>query len=365
MFLNRALMQIFVLIGCLSIALPAAAQEQQQQERKGVETMAQMRQQLHSADRFRNAAHPKMKLADMSGEITQGEYVIVDLTGSITRSPCPYTCEDRGLPAQHCRAWQSASDPEECYLQDTRIPSDAFPAIDNDKTASLPAADARGRMSADRESRTTDIIYQRRVYLGEGAQSELVRNASETLSSMKSEIPAALVREANCLAVFPAVHRAAAVVGGRSGDGVVTCRGEAGKWSALGFVDIVGASVGAQLGAERSELVLLFMNDNAQRKLENGQTAFGTDLSFALGTEDSADRAGTNLADVVAFARSAGTFVSAALDGVRIDIDEEDLREFYSENARFESVTRATYVGPDHPVIVQEFVQLMSAEDAG
>ena len=83
---------------------------------------------------LRNANHPNMTLS--TDVVRPGSYVIVDQSGSITRSTCPYSCKDRGLPENHCRSWPSVSNPGECYVQDTRIRSDAI----------ADTAQSRGRM---------------------------------------------------------------------------------------------------------------------------------------------------------------------------------------------------------------------------
>lgn len=63
---------------------------------------------------------------DKDGVLVAGEYEVISTNGSITRSKCPYTCEMRGLPKQYCKTWQSLKDKELCYVQDTRIPSNAI-----------------------------------------------------------------------------------------------------------------------------------------------------------------------------------------------------------------------------------------------
>ena len=69
--------------------------------------------------------HPKMTEVAPGEPLTAGTYIVIDPKGSITRSFCPYTCADRGLEKKHCKAWKSNREPDKCYLQDTRIPSDA------------------------------------------------------------------------------------------------------------------------------------------------------------------------------------------------------------------------------------------------
>lgn len=81
------------------------------------------------SQRLANARHPSMKLHVGDGDLQRGEYEIIDMSGGVTRSPCPYTCQDRGLSSKNCRAWQSQLDRRMCYVQDSRIPSQAIPRM--------------------------------------------------------------------------------------------------------------------------------------------------------------------------------------------------------------------------------------------
>jgi len=60
-----------------------------------------------------------------AGELERGEYEVIDLKGGLTRSYCPYTCADRGVEGKYCKTWKSVQNPELCYVQDTRLPSNA------------------------------------------------------------------------------------------------------------------------------------------------------------------------------------------------------------------------------------------------
>ena len=66
---------------------------------------------------------------DRDAQLPPNEYVKVDLEGGVTKSSCPYTCEDRGLAKEYCKIWESVLDANECYVQDIRIPSDAIPLM--------------------------------------------------------------------------------------------------------------------------------------------------------------------------------------------------------------------------------------------
>lgn len=79
-------------------------------------------------ERQANAKHVSRTLYKGNGEnVGRDQYIIVDLTGSTTRSGCPYGCEDRNLPKEHCKTWTSKQDASQCYVQDTRLKSSAMP----------------------------------------------------------------------------------------------------------------------------------------------------------------------------------------------------------------------------------------------
>lgn len=88
-------------------------------------------QSLASADegdrRIKEAGtQPVSMQEDTDGELNQNEYERVSTNDSITRALCPYTCDMRGLTQEICRSWKSLVDPSKCYVQDTRLPSNAI-----------------------------------------------------------------------------------------------------------------------------------------------------------------------------------------------------------------------------------------------
>ena len=90
------------------------------------------------------------------------------------------------------------------------------------------------------------------------------------------------LNKAECIAVFPSVIKAGFILGGKAGRGVASCRTKSG-WSAPAFFEIKGGSVGFQIGAEATDLVLLFMNTNGLKKLVNNKLELGADASIAAG----------------------------------------------------------------------------------
>ena len=63
---------------------------------------------------------------DQDGVLAMNEYEVISMNDSITRAKCPYTCEMRGIPKESCKTWQSQQDKQLCYVQDTRIASNAI-----------------------------------------------------------------------------------------------------------------------------------------------------------------------------------------------------------------------------------------------
>ena len=59
------------------------------------------------------------------GDIKPGEYQRISENGGLTRRPCPYSCEMKGIPRKNCKEWVSRRDTNLCYVEDTRLPSDA------------------------------------------------------------------------------------------------------------------------------------------------------------------------------------------------------------------------------------------------
>lgn len=113
-FLTIALFQLFFL-------QPAFSEEVTNEEQAATSSPG-----LSAEMRLRNAKHPKMTLHKGPDALKVGEYIIIDSLGAVTRSLCPYSCSDRGLPAEHCKTWPSIQDPTNCYVQDTRLKTKVF-----------------------------------------------------------------------------------------------------------------------------------------------------------------------------------------------------------------------------------------------
>jgi lipid-binding SYLF domain-containing protein len=162
----------------------------------------------------------------------------------------------------------------------------------------------------------------------------------EIMSAPDKAIPRRVLDDADCIAVFPQVIKAAFGIGGRGGRGVVVCRTASG-WSAPAFLNVGGASFGFQIGAESTDYVMLFMTPVSARSLLESNVKLGGSLSVAAGPIGREAEAATDLklnAQILSYSRSKGLFAGAALEGAVIEAANGDMKDAYGANATARSV---------------------------
>lgn len=160
----------------------------------------------------------------------------------------------------------------------------------------------------------------------------------ELLTAPDRGVPKELLEHCKCIAVLPGVVKAAIGYGARHGSGVMTCRTATG-WSAPAFVNISGGSVGFQLGAESSDLVLFFMTDRGARSLVNGsRITLGGKASVAAGPFGRSGEAATNLelkSEIYSYARSKGLFAGVSVEGARLAPNATDIANYYGHGTTY------------------------------
>jgi lipid-binding SYLF domain-containing protein len=148
----------------------------------------------------------------------------------------------------------------------------------------------------------------------------------------EKDIPASLWTKAKCVAVVPGLKRAAFIVGGEYGKGLVSCRTANGGWSPPVFIKIQKGSWGAQIGGEEVDLVLLVMNDRGMEHLLKNKVTLGTQASVAAGPLGRDVQAATDAAmraEILSWSRSRGVFAGVNLSGGVVSPDEDDNRDLY------------------------------------
>jgi lipid-binding SYLF domain-containing protein len=179
----------------------------------------------------------------------------------------------------------------------------------------------------------------------------------------ENAIPAELLQRARGIAIIPNVIRAGIVFGARYGRGVLIVRSEHGEWSNPSFITLKGGSAGLQLGAESTDFVVVFANDNAVKNMRSGKFTLGGDATAVAGPLGRhATAALTFRAEVYGYVRSRGLFAGATFEGARLAIDYERNDELYAATAgarALETQNAAT------PASAARFLQIVGPITAG
>jgi lipid-binding SYLF domain-containing protein len=192
-----------------------------------------------------------------------------------------------------------------------------------------------------------------------------VRNAAEVVREFRAipekGIPDELWSRAECVVVIPSVKKAALVVGGEYGKGVMSCRAKD-SWSAPVFMEMAKASWGLQVGAQENDLVLLVMNRRGVDKMLEDHIALGADASVAAGPIGRTGQAATDLqmkAEILSYSRSHGLFAGIDLSGGVLRPDKDANQDVYGSSVAAENLVRG---GVPIPSDVKEFVTSLGGD---
>lgn len=138
---------------------------------------------------------------------------------------------------------------------------------------------------------------------------------------------------ARAVVLAPSVFEAGFFLGAAGGRCVVVARGGEGGWSAPSFCTLGEASVGLQIGFQKSALLMLVMTDRAVEALTTGTAKFGGDAGLAVGRFGYGVKGAAMLsfgAEILAAALSRGVYGGLALDGGWIAPDDPVNQTYYS-----------------------------------
>ena len=165
--------------------------------------------------------------------------------------------------------------------------------------------------------------------------AKAARVFDQIMGTREKSIPKDLLDKAEAVAVFPSVIKGGLIVGGRGGRGVISRR-VANGWSAPAFFDLIGGSVGLQIGVASTDYILLFMNEHAVESLLSDKFEIGGEGSAAAGPVGRSASASTDArlnAQILSYSRSKGAFAGLELKGVVIKPDNEDNVQVYGMTA--------------------------------
>jgi lipid-binding SYLF domain-containing protein len=174
----------------------------------------------------------------------------------------------------------------------------------------------------------------------EHEERERLANAGKVMQEIldvPDDIPQDLLDKARCVVVLPSVLKAAFVVGGSYGRGVMVCRRGAnfdGRWGAPAMYALEGGSFGFQIGGEATDFVILVMNDRGMKGLLHSKVKLGGDASVAAGPKGrtaTAESDATLRAEMLSYSRSRGAFAGVSLEGSTLRPDGDANAKVYGK----------------------------------
>jgi lipid-binding SYLF domain-containing protein len=184
-------------------------------------------------------------------------------------------------------------------------------------------------------------------------EGDRIRNAGTVLKevlNVPDDIPRDLLHKARCVIVLPSVMKAAFVVGGDYGRGVMVCRTGHdfnGAWGAPTMMALEGGSFGLQIGGEATDLVILVMNNRGADSLLHSKVKLGADASVAAGPKGREAQADTDInmrAEMLSYSRPSGVFAGISLEGTTLRPDGEANKRLYGKNVSASEIIQESKV---------------------
>jgi lipid-binding SYLF domain-containing protein len=217
----------------------------------------------------------------------------------------------------------------------------------------LAGAMSTAAIAADREVKVTDRLDA----------------SADTLTDMMRAsdhgIPHDLLDKAKCVVVIPGMKKVGFIFGAKYGSGFAVCRrpGNVG-WSAPAAMRVEGGSVGFQIGASETDIVLLVMNDGGMKHLLSDKFTIGGEATAAagpIGRDAAAQTDAMMNAEMLSYSRARGLFAGISLEGATLRPDEDADTELYGH-----SVTNREVLTGDFkvPAVAMKFEHALRRDSA-
>ena len=178
---------------------------------------------------------------------------------------------------------------------------------------------------------------------GQDAQKEVdrVMDAGHVMSEIMKipdNIPQSVLDKADCVVVLPSVLKAAFIVGGSYGRGVMSCRSGphfTGHWGAPTMMALEGGSFGLQIGGQATDFVLLLMSPRSAHAILTSKVKLGGDASAAAGPVGRTTSAETDVsmrAEILSYSRARGLFAGISLTGSTLRADNDANKNLYGKD---------------------------------
>ncbi len=176
-------------------------------------------------------------------------------------------------------------------------------------------------------------------------------------------IPPRILNNAYGVAVLPGVIKIGLTAfGGRYGKGILVVRQDNDSWSNPAFISLGGGSFGLQIGAQSTDIVLVFKDRRSIDQIVDGKITLGADASAAVGPvgrQTSAATDGRLAAEIYSYSRNRGLFAGVAIDGAWLGMDRISNEQYYGNGMSPQQILDAENMPT--PISATQFVDILSA----
>lgn len=201
-----------------------------------------------------------------------------------------------------------------------------------------------------------------------GREEIRVGDAADVLDQFlripEQAIPPTILARAYAVAVIPNVVKVGFGLGARHGRGILVIRRDDNTWSNPAFVALSGGSIGWQVGAQSTDIILVFKTRKGVDGISDGKLTLGADASIAAGPVGRQASAATDLqfqAEVVSYSRNRGLFAGVSFEGSGVTMDRKANAAFYGNPAITpeQIFAAAPQIAPDS---AKQFVNLLTEQ---
>jgi len=176
--------------------------------------------------------------------------------------------------------------------------------------------------------------------------TRLVEESGKVLAEIQEMpdqgIPADLLKGCQGIAIFPSTISGGFVIGGEYGQGILLIRDEkTGSWSSPAVFNIVGGSLGWQIGGQATDVVLLVTNRRSVDGILQGKFKLGADAAVSAGPVGRNAQAATDVqlkGGILSYSRSRGLFAGVKLEGAAIMENSEGNSGLYGKDLSAEDI---------------------------
>jgi lipid-binding SYLF domain-containing protein len=194
--------------------------------------------------------------------------------------------------------------------------------------------------------------------LAQSEEAARIKAATTVLQEIKDApdggVPKWVVEKAQAVAVFPGVKKGGLLIGGEWGRGIISAKSvKSGTWSAPAFLTLTGGSIGAQIGGQEVDLVLVVIDERGLEQLAKNQFKVGADAGVSAGPVGRNSEASTDVqmrAKILSYSRSRGMFAGITLNGASVKQDRDANERFYGQAYRTSQIIIERLGGAPDPV---------------